>query len=250
MRLVVSVAQYEEAFWSTRAGLSHFLVESPVAIRDIRVEFLDRPAAALKLAPTIASRHPSRSLMAVSFEYLQSMQGRSLTLGFDFGQSWDYALRQIPASSMTLSLVPDNGHCAELYSSTVYARQQKLEDFLGALSVIAVLLLALGFCLGCKRIASEMLVVFQTAYFGLLPLSALTPLFAALTALARSTNGHNLLYSSQLRPFDDSLASSSLKAMGLYSQFLFNLNAGALPVLLAILVGLVLLALAKAARFE
>lgn len=95
-----------------------------------------------------------------------------------------------------------------------------------------------------------MLVVFQTAYFGLLALPSLTPLFASLVSLSHSTNGYNILYSAELRPFEDSLASSSLKAAGLYSQFLFNLNTGALFVLLPLLAGLTLLIIAKAKRFD
>ena len=113
-----------------------------------------------------------------------------------------------------------------------------------------MLLFALSFLVGGRRVCSEMLVVFQISYAGLLTLPGLTPLFAALTSLSYASNGYNVLYSTQLRPFEDALASSSLKAAGLYSQFLFNFNAGALFILLPLLVGAVLLLLAKAKRFD
>ena len=123
VRVIVSVKQYEEAFWSTKAGLAHFLVQSPVAYKDMRVQFLSRPSSssssarlALKLGTTTASHYPQSSLLAVTFEYVQPIHNQSVALGLNFSQSWDYALRQIPASSVAFSVLPENGHYAELYS--------------------------------------------------------------------------------------------------------------------------------------
>ena len=123
VRVIVSVKQYEEAFWSTKAGLAHFLVQSPVAYKDMRVQFLSRPSSssstarlALKLGATTASKYPQSSLLAVTFEYVQPIHNQSVALGLNFSQSWDYALRQIPASSVAFSVLPENGHYAELYS--------------------------------------------------------------------------------------------------------------------------------------
>lgn len=158
IKAIVSITQYQETFWSTKASLSYFLVETPVPYKNMRVEFISRSSSsarlAQKLGTTLTSQYPQSSLIAVYFDYLQPIHNQLVILGFNFNQSWDYALKQIPPYGITFSLVPDNNHYADLYSSEVYAKQKQLSGFLSFLSISAMVLLLLTFIFGCKRISS------------------------------------------------------------------------------------------------
>lgn len=82
--------------------------------------------------------------------------------------------------------------------------------------------------------------VAQVAYAGLVTIEWVNPLHSAVKSLSAVFNPFNFMYSDQYRPFDDVLLPSRLKSLGLYSNFLNNLNFGLLFVLLPLLVGVVL----------
>lgn len=113
-----------------------------------------------KLSTTLTSHYPQSSLLAVYFDYLQPIHNQVISLGFNFSQSLDFSLKQIPPNSITFTLVPDNNHYADLYSAEVYTKQKQFSDFLTFLSISAVILMILTYIFGCKRITTEMLVVF------------------------------------------------------------------------------------------
>lgn len=146
--------------------------------------------------------------------------------------------------------MPANNQYADLYSSEVYAKQKQLSDFLSFLSISAMILLILTFIFGCKRISTEMLVVFQISYASLLTVPKISPLFSSLTSLSYANNGYNIMYNTDLRPFEDTLINSKLKGAILYSQFLYNFNTGILFILAPFLVGIVILIISKIKRFD
>lgn len=181
----------------------------------MEVSFLSRSSSSVKLtqklSPTLVSKHPQSSVIAVTFEYLQSVHGQSIALSFNFSQSSDYALTQIPVSSIALEAVPDNNHYAALYSSQTYSQQQTLSNALLFVAVAAVFVMVLTLFVGSKRISTEMLTVIQVAYASLLTAPKVSPLFSAVTSLSAANNGYNLMYSTQLRPFEDTLVGSRAK---------------------------------------
>lgn len=95
-----------------------------------------------------------------------------------------------------------------------------------------------------------MLVVIQVAYASLLTSPSITPLQYALTSLSPATNGYNILYSYYIRPFEDTLTPSKMKGINVYSQFLYNFNAGIVIILVPLILGLVLFIVDKVMQFE
>ncbi len=126
-----------------------------------------------------------------------------MSLSFNFTNSEDYSLRQIPPNSLTFSVVPDNNHYAQLYSEQTYSQQKSLSNLLSFVAIAAVFTMILTFFVGSKRISTEMLTVIQVAYASLLSAPKISPLFASITSLsvANNNNGFNLLYNTELRPF-------------------------------------------------
>ena len=110
-----------------------------------------------------------------------------------------------------LEAVPDNNHYAALYSSQTYSQQQTLSNALLFVAVAAVFVMVLTLFVGSKRISTEMLTVIQVAYASLLTAPKVSPLFSAVTSLSAANNGYNLMYSTQLRPFEDTLVGSRAK---------------------------------------
>ena len=213
LAILISVSQYSEAFWRTRSALSYCFVETPVPYRNMRVELpsASRRLQQSKLASTIATQYPAQSLFWVTFEYLASMQGRNVSLSFDFRNATDLALAEIPANQVSLAVQPGNNHYAHLYSPSTYDRQKALERLFTLLAVVALLMYAASLVLGGKRIAAEQVMVLQLAYLSLLTLPNFTPLQYSASALRTSTNGVNILYDSALRPFDDVLSDPAAK---------------------------------------
>ena len=48
--------------------------------------------------------------MILKFEYLEHINKRNMTLSFDFRKAVNLSLVQIPLSSQTINILPDNGH--------------------------------------------------------------------------------------------------------------------------------------------
>ena len=155
----------------------------------------------LKLNTTLVSEYPQSSVISVTFQYLQPIHGKTVALSFNFTNSEDYSLKQIPANSLSFSVVPDNNHYAELYSQQTYSQQKSLSNLLFFVSVAAIFVMILTFFVGSKRISTEMLTVIQIAYASLLTAPKISPLFASITSLSAANNGFNILYSTELRPF-------------------------------------------------
>lgn len=95
-----------------------------------------------------------------------------------------------------------------------------------------------------------MLVVFQISCASLLTVPKITPLFSSLTSLSYANNGYNIMYNTELRPFEDTLISSRIKGAGFYSQFLYNFNAGIVFILAPFLVGITIIIISKLKRFD
>lgn len=74
----------------------------------------------VKLSPTLNSKYPSNSLMQITFEYLKAMHGATVSLVFDFRNSTDYVLKEIPLSQLDFAVFPDNNQYVGLYSESVY----------------------------------------------------------------------------------------------------------------------------------
>lgn len=159
----------------------------------------------------LASQYPAQSLFLITFEYLSSMQGRNVSLSFDFRNATDLALVEIPANQVSFTVQPGNSHYAHYYSASTYERQQLLERLFTLLAAVALLMYAASLVLGGKRIAAEQIMVLQLTYLSLLTLPAFSPLQHSVTALRVSTNGLNLLYDSALPPFSDVLSDPTAK---------------------------------------
>ena len=139
------------------------------------------------------------------------MQGRNVSLSFDFRNATDLALVEIPASQVSFTVQPGNGHYAHYYSSSTYQRQQLLERLFTLLAAVALLMYLASLILGGKRIAAEQIMVLQLCYLSFLTLPAFTPLQYSVTALRIATNGVNILYDPALPPFNDVLSDSTAK---------------------------------------
>lgn len=166
------------------------------------------------------------------------MQGKSVSLSFNFHNTTDLALAEIPVNQVNFVVQPGNNHYAHFYSSSTYERQRILEKGFMLIAIIALLMYAGSMVLGGKRIAAEQIMVLQLTYLSLLTLPALTPLQYSVSALSTAVNGVNILYDPALSPFNDVLSDSATKGAGMYSQFLYNFNMGILVIILPLLVGL------------
>lgn len=111
---------------------------------------------------------------------------------------------------------------------------------LSFISLGALILFLLSFIFGSKRISTEMLVVIQIAYASIITAPKITPMISALTSLSPAYNGFNILYSSSLRPFEDTLIPYNIKGMDIYSQFLYNLNLGLIIIVIPLISALIL----------
>jgi len=118
------------------------------------------------------------------------------------------------------------------------------------LSIMGLLLLILSFFIGGKRIVVEMLMVFQVSFVSLITIPIVTPMFSAVRTLALINNGYNMLAGSSMRPVEDLLSDERVKAMQLYSQFLYNFNTGILFVAIPLISGLILLILSKICNYN
>lgn len=78
----------------------------------------------------------------------------------------------------------------------------------------------------------------------------ITPLFSSLTSLSYANNGYNIMYNTDLRPFEDTLVNSKLKGAVFYSQFIYNFNTGILFILAPLLVGIVIMIVSKIKNFD
>jgi hypothetical protein len=249
--IVLSVTPYQHKFWTSPSALSFCMIETPVPYRNMRIEFTPSYSQSpAKLALPLTSKYAQGSLMRVTFEYLRSIHGRGIVLSFNFSSAVDAVLSEIPPYSVSLTVNPGNNEYAHRYSQRTYDSARTLSDVALLMAAAAVGLLLLSLLLGGKRIVVEMLIVLQVTYVSLIAVPELSPLYSALTALSAANNGFNALYSASLRPFEDTLSDSRAKGAQLYSQLLFNLNAGLLFVLLPLAVALAAFVVGRAKEFS
>lgn len=60
--------------------------------------------------------YPAASLMQITFEYMQSIQGQTINISFSFAAATDIALTQIPPNNISLEVLPSNNLAAHLYT--------------------------------------------------------------------------------------------------------------------------------------
>lgn len=128
-----------------------------------------------------------------------------MTLSFDFSKAVNLSLVQIPLSSQTINILPDNGHYAQFYSTDTYSISALLAEFNDVCSLITLFLLGISYFGGGKMIIAEMAMVFQVAYVSTLTVPQLNPFNVALTHLHLTFNP---IYSLSLfgdQAFDDVL---------------------------------------------
>ena len=106
-----------------------------------------------------------------------------MTLSFDFSKAVNLSLVQIPLSSKTINILPDNGHYAQFYSADTYSMAALLAEFYDVSSLISFFLLGISYFGGGKMIIAEMTMIFQMAYASTLTVSQLNPFNVALTHL-------------------------------------------------------------------
>lgn len=120
-----------------------------------------------------------------------------------------------------------------------------LSNFFTFAEIAALVLLLVSFVIGGKRVIVEMLVVFQLNFISLISVPVVTPMLSSVTSLALANNGYNVLSNTSLRPVEDVLSDGRVKGMLLYSQFLYNINAGLLFILLPLVIGFVVFIISK-----
>ena len=119
----MSVKQYQHKFWTSRMALGYYFLVTPILFMNMQVElihgsyYLDTIA---KLAPLATAPYNPYSLSSVTFEYLQPIQGQTVSLCFNFSSSIDLVLSEIPTACQPLTIVPDSNKYADLYTDTLY----------------------------------------------------------------------------------------------------------------------------------
>lgn len=106
--------------------------------------------------------------MVLRFEYLQPINKKDITLSFDFSKAVDKTLSQIPLSSKTITLIPDNNRIAQVYSDNTYRNTAFLAHIFELISYALLIYLALSYFVTGRMLVAESLMAFQIAYVSIL----------------------------------------------------------------------------------
>ncbi len=120
--IVMSVEQFQHKFWTSRMALGYYFIETPIPYRGMQVQLMESSyySTYAKLAAPLTATYHSNSLFRVTFEYLQSIQGQTVALCFNFSTSIDLALSEIPPACTSLAIHPHSNKIAYTYSAKLY----------------------------------------------------------------------------------------------------------------------------------
>jgi hypothetical protein len=254
IRVIFEVSQSAEAFWKNNVVPNHYCaVAAPPRCGRVTLGVYSeatKDVYSVKLGSSVTAPYAAQSLYTATFEYFEPIEGRAITLLFDFSASGDPSLAEVIPSSHTFTVRPENNLLAEFYSSSVYSKAQSLSNALFWLSLAVAALLLLSYFLGGKMIFAEAAMLLQLSWAELLSVPRLTPLYAAVAYLYPSFNPVNPLFLSTTSLLEDSTADARLKGAKFFTQFAANFNFGSAFVLLPLLIGLVLNLLSRVKAFS
>jgi hypothetical protein len=168
-----------------------------------------------------------------------------MTLTFDFSKAVNLSLAQIPLSSKSIIISPDNGYFAHAYSANTYSMGALISEFYDVSSLITLSLLGFSYFVGGKMIVVEMAIVLQVAYLSTITAPQLNPFTVALTHLRALFSPIDSLVLFGKRPFDDVMTTQKIKGAQLFSQFIFNFNIAAAYIVIPIIIGLIIFLISR-----
>lgn len=181
--------------------------------------------------------------MTIKFFYDEDLHGENGKIHFDLSLSGNAALSLVPTTSVSLTYVPDDNEGAFYYDDSMYSTADTIFILAIVIVVLAWIMFIVSLFLRRKFVGVEMMSVLQVAYIALFSFTELNPVFRSFGYAMQFINGFNFYFNEDPNVLDSHPV--QLNAIGLFCQYWKNFNMSFLLLLIAPIVALVALILAK-----
>lgn len=198
IKAIFKVTQSSEQFWKTNIVPNHYcsVAAPPKCGRVTLAEYSEgtKDVYSVKLGSAITAPYTASTLYIATFEYFEPIEGRQITMLFDFTLLGDASIAEVTPSSHSFTVKPENNLLAEFYPQSVYDKAKMLSDAFFWLVLAVTALFLVSYFFGGKPIFAEALMLLQLSWAELLSVPRLTPLYAAVAYLYPSFNPVNPVF--------------------------------------------------------